>query len=194
MDTRLGERIKQIRKGKKWTLQDLSEASGLSISYLSLLERGLNSPTIANLQKICQSLNITFNELISSLDDDKIFIPKEQRRTIFEDSGSVLYEAISEGNRHIKSICMTIFDSEEHASDRHIADEMGFIIEGSMDMTVDGKVYHMREGDALYISANSLHSFQKTSKGPCVSVWAYHNISLEYLENYPTKLKSMDTP
>ena len=187
MDERLGELVKQIRKGKKWTLQDLSEATGLSISYLSLLERGRNSPTIANLQKICQSLGITFNELISSLDDDKIYIPKEQRRRIFEEGDQVLYEAVTEGNRHIKSICMTVFDNQEYDSDRHIADEFGFVVSGSMIMTVEGVAYHLRPGDSLYIPAQSRHSFRKTSDEPCVSVWSYHNISLEDEANYPTK-------
>lgn len=185
MDLRIGELVKQIRKSRNWTLQDLADATGLSVSYLSILERGGNSPTIANLQKICQALCITFNELIASLDDNKVFIPKGQRRVIFEENGAVLYEAITEGNRHIKSICMTVFDNQEHPSDKHIADEFGYVTCGSMRMTVEGIPYELHAGDSLYICANSAHSFRKTSEEPCQSIWSYHNLSMEDADNYP---------
>lgn len=185
MDTRIGELVKQIRKSKGMTLQDLANATGLSVSYLSILERGGNSPTIANLQKICQALSITFNELILSLDENIVYIPKGQRRVIFEECNAVLYEAITEGNRHIKSICMTVFDGQEHPSARHIADEFGYVISGSLCMTVDGVTYDLQPGDSLYICANSPHSFHKTSGEPCVSIWSYHNIALEDADNYP---------
>lgn len=186
LDTRIGEIIKQIRKSKKMTLQDLSESTALSISYLSMLERGLNSPTIANLQKICQSIGITFNELLSNLDNEqRIYIPKDGRRVIFEDEDdSVLYEAITEGNHQIKGICMTIFDMGEHESARHVADELGFVVSGHMKMIVDGIEYQLNPLDSLYIPAQSLHSFQKTSEEPCVSIWSCHNVSMDN-EGYP---------
>lgn len=186
MDTRIGELIKQIRKNNKITLKDLAAATGLSISYLSMLERGLNSPTIANLQKICQALNITFTDLLRDIDDNKIFVKKDERRTIFGDRNGVLYEAITEGNRHIKSICMTVYDNLEHDSGQHIADEFGYCVKGSMIITVNGIKYHLHEGDALYIEANSPHSFIKTSEEECVTIWSYHNISMEASANYPT--------
>lgn len=185
MEARIGELIKQIRKDQKLTLQDLSEASGLSVSYLSILERGGNSPTIASLQRICQALNITFNELLLSLDDHKVFIKKKDRRVIFDENDGVLYEAVTEGDRHIKSICMTVFDTLDHPSDKHIADEFGFVVSGSMTLTVEGIPYEMEPGDSLYICANSLHSFRKTSPEPCISIWSCHNIALEAVGNYP---------
>lgn len=188
MDVRIGERIKQIRKNNEITLKDLSAATGLSVSYLSMLERGLSSPTIANLQKVCQALNITFTDLLRDIDDNKIFVKKDERRIIFGDKNGVLYEAITEGNRHIKSICMTVYDNLEHYSGQHIADEFGYCVKGSIMITLNGIEYHLHEGDALYIEANSTHSFVKTSEEECVTIWSYHNISNEASEDYPADI------
>ena len=194
LDVRLGRRIKEVRKGRRMTLQELSQATGLSVSYLSMLERGRSSPTVANLQRICRTVDITFHELLASLEDDKLYVPKEQRRQIFqEEDGSVLYEAISEGNRCIKSICMTVFDQEEHESARHIADESGFVVSGSMVMMVDGVSYQLHAGDSLYIPANSLHSFRKSSEEPCVSIWSCCNAALEEIAGYPAAAGSRST-
>ena len=71
-------------------MKDLSARSGLSISYLSMLERGLSSPTIANLNKICRAFNITLSGLVLTLDQDKILVKKDERRRIYDDA-EVLY-------------------------------------------------------------------------------------------------------
>ena len=186
MDTRIGELIKQIRKNNKITLEDLAGSTGLSVSYLSTIERGITSPTIINLQKICQELGVTLSDLISTVDDDKIHIKKDQRRIIFDDRDNVVYEAITEGNRRIKSICMTVYDNREHPSAKHISDEFGYIVSGSLIMTVDGIAYDLQSGDSLYISANTTHTFRKTSDEPCISIWSYHNLSSEEVVNYPS--------
>lgn len=68
-DQAIGNMIKLCRRKKQITLQVLSEQTGLSVSYLSTLERGLSSPTIANLNLICEALGITMADLILKLDE-----------------------------------------------------------------------------------------------------------------------------
>lgn len=178
MQEQIGNAVKQIRLSQGITLQQLAEKTNQSISYLSMLERGLNSPTIASLQKICAALHITFNELLSNLSDAPLVVHKNERRMIYEEKGHVLYEAITEGQRNIRSICMTVYDDAEHQSEQHIADEFGFIVSGSMEMCLNGIRYALDPGDSLYIPANNVHSFRKTSIDVCVSVWSYHNIAV----------------
>lgn len=190
MDEQIGALIKQIRKDRGITLQTLAESSGLSVSYLSMLERGLSSPTISNLQKICQALHMTFTDLLLGLDEDKVCVKQSERRLIFNNHKGVVYEAISEGNRHMKSIYMRVSDSLEHVSEKHVADEFGYVVSGSMTMTLEGVPYELGPGDSLYITANTAHSFVKTSRDDCVSIWVYHNISLEDAKNYPTNYPS----
>ena len=61
---KLGEKIKTIRKNKDYTLKQLSEITGLSIGFLSNIERDLNSPSINNLQQICSALGINLMEIL----------------------------------------------------------------------------------------------------------------------------------
>lgn len=185
MDEQIGALLKKIRKDRGITLQILAETSGLSVSYLSMLERGLNSTTIANLQKICQALSMTFTDLLLSLDEEKICVKKEERRTIFNSHKGVVYESISEGNRHMKSVYMRVSDTQEHMSGKHISDEFGYVVSGSLDVTLEGVTYALQEGDSLYITANTAHSFLKTSQEDCVSIWVYHNLALEDTNNFP---------
>ena len=187
MDNEIGTLLKQTRKSHGITLKDLSARSGLSISYLSMLERGLSSPTIANLNKICRAFNITLSGLVLTLDQDKILVKKDERRRIYDDA-EVLYEAATEGNRQMRGVCMTVRDTDEHLSEKHVSDEVGFVVRGAMEMTIGGVVSHLEAGDTLYIPANTAHSFRKTSGEDCVSFWVYASNGLEMPESYPIHL------
>ena len=68
----IGNRIKYLRKKRNLTLQQLTEITGLSTGYLSNLERNLTSPTLINLQQICEALSINITDLLNSLPQDKI--------------------------------------------------------------------------------------------------------------------------
>ena len=79
----LGKRLREIRKQKKKTLQNLSDKSQCSINYLSQLERGLNSPTIETLRRIVDALGIKLHDLFleNQIDDLPKVIRKEERQT-----------------------------------------------------------------------------------------------------------------
>lgn len=184
MDVKVGTLIKNIRKERNLTLQELSTLSGLSLSYISMLERNINSPTVASLQSICLAFKMTLADLLGGLDSDNKLIKKSERVVVFSDPLGVTYEALTDGNRNIKSICMTVKDDSTHTSERHISDEFGYLLEGSMIMTVENIPYELHSGDSLYIPVGSAHKFYKTSKEDCVSLWVYHNANTE-----PTHLR-----
>lgn len=192
MDSEIGALLKQNRKSRNITLQELSERSGLSVSYLSMLERGLSSPTIANLNRICEALNITLAGLLLSIDQDTKLVRKEDRRQIYHDKTGVLYEAITEGNRHMRGVCMRVQDHTEHLSEKHVADEAGYIVQGSMTIKVENVEYELHEGDTLYIPANTAHSFHNTGEGECISVWFYHNMMGDSEFTYPNIIEKKD--
>ncbi len=54
--TELGRRVRLARNEKGWTLRDLSEASGVSVSQLSSIERGAHLPSVESLLAIAQAL------------------------------------------------------------------------------------------------------------------------------------------
>lgn len=176
MDLEVGAAIKSIRKLKKMTLQDLARKSELSVSYLSMLERGLNSPTISSLQSICLALDISLTDLFSNLGQDAL-VRREDRIEIFNDHDAVIYYALTDANRQIQAIQMDVCDSAEHISTRHVLDEFGFILKGSMIMTVEGVPTELREGDSFYIPAGKNHHFCRTSDEMCSSIWIHCNIS-----------------
>jgi transcriptional regulator with XRE-family HTH domain len=98
MMTRLGEVLKNFRTKKKITLLQLSELTGLSISYLSIIENNLRKPNIDILEKICQALDIPLEMLlILSSDSDDPLVKDKLKPLILQIADEVYgYEPPSE--------------------------------------------------------------------------------------------------
>lgn len=70
-----GEKIKELRENKKMTLSELSKKSGVSVGYLSEIERGKYNIAVDKLEKICAALEITLSDFFK--DDDSILSNSE---------------------------------------------------------------------------------------------------------------------
>ncbi len=64
----LAERLRELRKDRGWRLKDLSQASGLSIPYLSDLERGRTNPSLETLQTLSRAYGISVHDLLAPVD------------------------------------------------------------------------------------------------------------------------------
>ena len=58
-----GNRLKAIRLDRKLTQEEFAELVGISVDFLSLIERGLNSPGFEVLERIADRLGLQVREL-----------------------------------------------------------------------------------------------------------------------------------
>lgn len=75
-------KIRELREKKKMSQAELANASGLSTTYISLLEGGKKSPTLKSLEKICEALGVPF-ALLSFLSLESHDV-KEEKRAAFD--------------------------------------------------------------------------------------------------------------
>ncbi|OGM22494.1 hypothetical protein A2865_02590 [Candidatus Woesebacteria bacterium RIFCSPHIGHO2_01_FULL_39_17] len=61
--SKLRERLKEVRKEKKMTQQELAEKAGLHLTYVGHLELGKYHPTVFVMWKIAKALGVSVNEL-----------------------------------------------------------------------------------------------------------------------------------
>lgn len=66
MSRRLCRRVKELRNSRDWSLDTLAQASGVSKSMLSQIEREQANPTLAVTYKIAQAFGISLGELVES--------------------------------------------------------------------------------------------------------------------------------
>lgn len=67
---KFGRRLRYLRRQRDMTQEKLAELSALSVDFISLVERGINSPSFENIEKFSQVLKVDVVDLFT-------FIPEE---------------------------------------------------------------------------------------------------------------------
>ena len=63
LQKKLGRRIASLRKARKLTQEQLAEALDCSVEFISLVERGVNAPSVAGLEKFAKILKVEVKDL-----------------------------------------------------------------------------------------------------------------------------------
>lgn len=67
---RLAQRLRDLRRDRGWSLDQLAANSGLSRAALSRLEQGAVSPTAESLGKLCAAYGLAMSRLLMMVEDD----------------------------------------------------------------------------------------------------------------------------
>lgn len=104
----LGEKIKEIRKNKKFTQEELAWKVGVSPNFIGLIERGKKKPSIETLIKISEVLETP----ISTLFDDFKYQVKEED-VLIKKISSFLKEGTEKEKKVIYQIVKSIIKKEK---------------------------------------------------------------------------------
>lgn len=65
LQKKLGQRIANLRRSREFTQEQLAEALDCSVEFISLVERGVNAPSVAGLEKFAKVLKVDVRELFT---------------------------------------------------------------------------------------------------------------------------------
>jgi transcriptional regulator with XRE-family HTH domain len=189
----LGERIRDERRNRKLTLEELSQKTELSKSFLSQIERGLAQPSVSSLKKIAQQFGISVVNLFtnesttspalknpSTLEGGKISQPsyveevkvvrRARRKTLSLPGSKVSYDLITPDlNRQIEILFLRLSPGESSGNEP-ITDPPGekccLILKGTLEYRVGEEAYELKEGDSIYHPAHLPHSWYGIGNEP----------------------------
>ncbi len=192
----LGNEIRQLRKVRGLTLEQMSSATGKSVGFLSQVERNITKPSVAALQKISEALDIHIGWFFPAdgaeqSEDEKQYVVRKanRRRLSYSALSNTDYLGLHD---HLLStnlngqLAMGISRYEPGASTgddsyRHDGEEAGIILSGLLELIIDDKVYILEQGDSFSFDSSLNHRFANASKTEdTVVVWANSPISLRY--------------
>lgn len=172
MINNVGTRLRNIRKKKGMTLAALAEATGLSVGFLSNLERDLCSPTLENIQRICAVLDISLIKLLESKNWEGNVIRAEEREIIFEQKDLIRYESVNFGPGKLDGLVIVVDPHCEYEKVwTHAYDEIGLVLDGELTISIDEEEFQLHQGDAFYIEAMTKHNLSNHTDQPCSSYW-----------------------
>jgi transcriptional regulator with XRE-family HTH domain len=159
----VGDRIRSARRKAKLSQQELAKMSNISINTLSLLERGMTSPTIATLQKLADTLNVELSSFfLFSKIEQHVFFSKASKREPIHITEGYFYE-LNPGSilPSFKPLEIQVNpDSSSGKMVKHEGFEFLYCIENELLVMISDLSYLLEEGDSIFFNATLPHRWQ----------------------------------
>lgn len=155
IDDRLAARLKRLRLEQDWSLDQLAVQSGISRASLSRIENGEVSPTANLLGRLCSAYGLTLSRLMHMVEDDYTPLIRRTEQEVWRDPhAGFLRRMISPPARPLagEAIEAEIQAGQTIAYDtppREGLEHHLFLLEGALDITLDGQSHRLRAGDCL---------------------------------------------
>lgn len=176
----VGRTIRTLRKERGFSLREFSRLTGLSTSFLSMVERGRSSLALTSLNNVARALDTDLASLFASErkvrvshplphvsragDDGKLSIESSQR----------VYKVLSPRAEGLvlEPLLVTVranSDFEEPYS--HEGEEFAYVVEGELLFTVDGEEYRLGPGDSIHLLSTVPHAIRNDTDEPAKVLW-----------------------
>ncbi len=173
----IGERIKMKRNEKGFSLRELAGNVDLSASFLSQIEQGKASPSIENLKKIANYLEVKVSYLIEEEDEalGSFHIKKEDRKYVesIDSKTSIALLTSSKIEKNMEPIMYEIKPGGESGRGffNHNGEEFIYIVEGTLDIYIEDQLTTLNEGDSFYFKSSLNHRFKNNGKKLTKAIW-----------------------
>lgn len=176
-DEDLGRHIRDARLARNLTLEELAARTGLSRSYLSNVERNVNSPTVSTLRTILDALGVSLVDLFRSVDGERRPVTRKSERLeiVNTDNATIRYELLNPDPPGKLELILLHVEPGAHSGERdhtHAGEEVGLILTGRLNYWVDSEFYELGEGDAISYEASRPHRYENPGTETCTSLWA----------------------
>ena len=165
----VGEIIHKLRKSKKMTLLELSNASNVALATLSRMENAKMTGTLESHIKICKALETDLPDLYKDLAASKKTVelrPRTARADIFIHDNKAASEMLASNfmNKKMMPILIKLGKSGRTHSEetKSGVERFVYILEGKIEANIGDNRYALVKGDTLYFESSLPHYFRNT--------------------------------
>jgi len=173
----LGSKLRTLRKQQGLSLKQLAARVGCTPSYLSMVENERLDPSVSRLKKVVDALGKTIVDLFGDSADGNVIVRKEKRAKVSFPGSKLFIEilVLQSPDKKMDARLATIAPKGGSEGDySHPGEEFGLVLKGTLDLTVDGTLYHLEEGDAFYFHSTQKHRFRNNGSEEAQVVWVNH--------------------
>ena len=171
----LGRRIRQARKAQGLSLKDIADRTGLSIGFVSQVERRLTTPSMASLRGLAKALGLQVAELFhqastASPNEADHIVRRNQRRVLDLESIGMHMEIVTP--REVKGVqafaaYLRPGGISGQKFDSHHGQECGIIIDGQLELWLGSEKHLLNAGDAFSFNSRTPHRYR--NPGPTMT-------------------------
>ena len=167
-----GRRFRRLRRARGLSLAQVARATGISVGFLSALERGQMSASVATLRRLARFFKTNILSLFDTGGDNPRLVRPTQRK-ILEASPDVRMELLAWGNTvmepHLFRIKPGGGSGEAYA---HEGEEFLYILRGQLEIWLSEREhYRLRPGDSFYFESTMPHRWRNPGRTETWLLW-----------------------
>ena len=194
----LGQKIREERRKRNLTLEQLSQKTNLSKSFLSQIERSLAQPSVSSIKKIAQHFGISVVNLFmnetnnqnsfghlppieknrgngAAYAEDVKLVRANRRKSLTLPGSSVSYDLLTPDLNRLLEVMYVRIGPNESSGDEPVIDppgeKFGLVLKGTLEVRVKDDIYHLQSGDSIYFPSHVPHSWRGQGEEPIEVIW-----------------------
>ena len=171
----LGARLRARRKALGKTMQQVADEAALTIGFISQIERGISTPSLASLYNVAKALDASVDMFVSqSPARARSVVTHAGKRPTFRVDGTArYYEFLERGFPDAKLNACLSHVPPGHASEMmsHEGEDFVYLVSGEMLYEVDGVAYALKGGDTLHFDSRKPHRGANTGTTTAIELW-----------------------
>jgi DNA-binding transcriptional MerR regulator/quercetin dioxygenase-like cupin family protein len=167
----IGPRLRRLRAKRGVSLAEVAAAAGISIGFLSALERSQMSASVGTLRRLARYYRTNILDFFDATELNTRLV-RPPKRKVLEAGPGVRMELLAWGNKvmepHLFRIAPKAGSGESYA---HEGEEFLFVLRGELEIALDGEEYHLKRGDSFYFESATPHHWKNPGRSETWLLW-----------------------
>jgi len=173
----IGGQLRELRKAKGLTLQEVAAGAGISVSYLSQIERNLSRLPIGVLKRISDALGVHMNWFFQQgsqgpPEERDVIVRAANRRNLTFTGLGITEELLSPNlSGPLELLISTIHPGADSEFYAHDGAEAGLVMTGDLRLWVGEQQHRLHAGDSFAFDSTVPHRCANLGNKPVKVLW-----------------------
>ncbi len=167
----IGAHLRQLRARRKYSLAQVAQAVGISVGFLSALERSQMSGSVGTLRKLARFYKTNILDFFDANGPSSRQVRPGDRKVLQAGEG-VRMELLAWGNTimepHLFRVAPEAGSGDPYT---HEGEEFIYVLRGDLEITVGGEQYRLKSGDSFYFESATPHRWKNPGRKETWLLW-----------------------
>ncbi len=167
----VGPRLRRLRTKRGVGLAEVAAAAGISVGFLSALERSQMSASVGTLRRLARYYRTNILDFFDTTELNTRLV-RPAKRKVLEAGPGVRMELLAWGNKvmepHLFRIAPGAGSGESYS---HEGEEFLFVLRGQLKISLQGEEYHLKRGDSFYFESAMPHHWKNPGQSETWLLW-----------------------
>jgi transcriptional regulator with XRE-family HTH domain len=175
----IGSRLRSLRQNMELSLRTLSEQTGFSASFLSLVENDKASPSVSSLERIAAAFGLSLAEFFQGTEEQPYQVVRARERLAYVSEWShIVVELMAQRPAGGALFPLVLRMAPGSHTGQHpragLTEEFALVLEGSATLVREKGETTLEIGDSVSLSAGTARSWENRSEQPAVVLVVGH--------------------